>query len=90
VAEKYGYLYEPEELEAILGRVRRLEGRARRVYVKMNNNVTDAPAINGGQIKELLGQPTADREVVAAAWRARRTRGRGGAKARAPEDGATA
>jgi uncharacterized protein YecE (DUF72 family) len=74
VAEKYGYLYGRDELDAIVGRMRRLEGHARRVYVKMNNNVTDAPAINGGQIKELLGQDTADREAVVAAWRARRGR----------------
>ena len=37
------------------------DGRARRVYLELNNNVEDAPAINGGQIKELLGLETADR-----------------------------
>jgi uncharacterized protein YecE (DUF72 family) len=86
VAEKYGYLYEPDELEAIVGRVRRLEGHARRVYIKMNNNVTDAPAINGGQIKELLGLEIPDRETVTAAWRSRRGRGRRSAGAHGPGD----
>lgn len=32
----------------------------------------DAPAINGIQIKELLGQPVPDREAVLAEWRERR------------------
>ncbi|MBI2197329.1 MAG: hypothetical protein HYU42_01830 [Candidatus Rokubacteria bacterium] len=32
----------------------------------------DAPAINGIQIKELLGQPVPDREGVLAEWRERR------------------
>ncbi|HVQ74977.1 MAG TPA: DUF72 domain-containing protein [Candidatus Binatia bacterium] len=87
VAEKYGYLYDQEELAGIATRLRRLDGHARRVYVKMNNNVTDAPAINGGQIRELLGQETADREAVAAEWRTRRTRsgGRGRRRASAGE-----
>ena len=44
VAEKYGYLYEREELAGIVARGRALEGRARRVYFKLNNNVGDAPA----------------------------------------------
>jgi uncharacterized protein YecE (DUF72 family) len=70
VAEKYGYLYREEELTDIVGRLKRLDGRARRVYVKMNNNVTDAPAINGEQIRALLGQETADREQVLGEWRA--------------------
>ena len=51
------------ELTEIVARARALDGRARRVYLELNNNVGDAPAINGGQIKELLGPgpPTATR-----------------------------
>ncbi|MGH7413764.1 MAG: DUF72 domain-containing protein [Candidatus Rokuibacteriota bacterium] len=72
VAEKYGYLYDREELTAIVGRVRALEGQAHRVYFKLNNNVGDAPAINGRDIKELLGLETADRAAVEREWRSRR------------------
>ena len=80
VAEKYGYLYDEAELSALVTRVRRLEGRARRIYFKLNNNVEDAPAINGGQIKELLGLASPDRAEVEAAWRKRRA-----PRPRAPE-----
>jgi len=79
VAQKYGYLYDTAELTTLVGRTRELEGRARRVYFALNNNVGDAPAINGIQIRELLGQEVADRETVAAEWRARRGRGARGA-----------
>ena len=71
VAEKYGYLYSEAELAEIVAGARRLDGRARRVYLELNNNIEDAPAINGGQIRELLGQDTADRAAVEAEWRAR-------------------
>lgn len=81
VAEKYGYLYSDAELAEIVARARALDGRARRVYLELNNNVEDAPAINGGQIKELLGLPTADRDAVEAEWRQRRA----GARKRATE-----
>ena len=74
VAEKYGYLYDETELAGIVARGQGLAGRARRVYFKLNNNVGDAPAINGIQIRELLGQDNADRNDVLAAWRRRRTR----------------
>jgi uncharacterized protein YecE (DUF72 family) len=72
VAEKYGYLYNREELTGIVARGRALEGRARRVYFKLNNNVGDAPALNGEEIKELLGQEAADRAAVEQEWRSRR------------------
>jgi uncharacterized protein YecE (DUF72 family) len=72
VAEKYGYVYDREELAGIVARGRALAGQARRVYFKLNNNVGDAPAINGEQIQELLGQETADRTVVEEQWRSRR------------------
>jgi uncharacterized protein YecE (DUF72 family) len=72
VAEKYGYLYGEDELRDIVRAGRALEGKASRVYFKLNNNVGDAPAINGGQIKELLGLETSARDDVAAEWLARR------------------
>jgi len=72
VAEKYGYLYDREELAGIVARGRALEGHARRVFFKLNNNVGDAPALNGEDIKELLGQETADRAAVEREWRSRR------------------
>ncbi|MCI0547862.1 MAG: DUF72 domain-containing protein [Candidatus Rokubacteria bacterium] len=72
VAEKYGYLYDRDELGGLVGRVRRLEGRARRVYLKLNNNVGDAPAINGAELKELLGEAVPERDEVMARWRAYR------------------
>ena len=76
VAEKYGYLYNREELEGIVARGRALEGTARRVYFKLNNNVGDAPAINAEDIKELLGLEQADRGAVLEEWRSRRIRRR--------------
>src|SRR5712671_1665324 len=84
VAEKYGYLYNRAELTGIVARGRALEGRARRVYFKLNNNVGDAPALNGEDIKELLGQETADRAAVEQEWRSRR-RARPGAPPSPPE-----
>jgi uncharacterized protein YecE (DUF72 family) len=72
VAEKYGYLYRPAEIEEIVARGRLLEGHARRIYFKLNNNAGDAPAINGIQIRQLLGQESPDRPEVEAEWRARR------------------
>jgi uncharacterized protein YecE (DUF72 family) len=75
VAEKYGYLYDRDELGEIVARGRALDGQAARVYFKLNNNVGDAPAINGEDIKDLLGLETVDRAVVERQWRERR-RGR--------------
>jgi uncharacterized protein YecE (DUF72 family) len=74
VAEKYGYLYGEAELREIVAKARGVSGHARRVYLKLNNNAGDAPAINGIQIRELLGQATADRAQVEAEWRRRRRR----------------
>lgn len=76
VAEKYGYLYDREELSGIVARGRALDGQAGRVYFKLNNNVGDAPAINGEDIKALLGLETADRAAVEREWRERRRRSR--------------
>ncbi len=71
VAEKYGYLYREDELRGIVAGARALEGSASRVYLSMNNNAGDAPAINGGQIRELLDQEMPARDDVVAEWRAR-------------------
>ena len=49
--------------------LRPLEGAGELAYVLFQE---DAPAINGIQIKELLGQPVPDREGVLAEWRERR------------------
>jgi uncharacterized protein YecE (DUF72 family) len=76
VAEKYGYLYTEDELREVVASGTALDGRAARVYLKLNNNVDDAPAINGGQIQALLGLEPPDRAAVEAQWRARRRRRR--------------
>jgi len=75
VAEKYGYLYGERELREIVARGRSLEGHAHRVHFELNNNVGDAPAINGVQIRELLGLDNAERGRVEAEWRRRRRAG---------------
>lgn len=49
--------------------------RLRRGQLELNNNVGDAPAINSGQIKELLGLEATDRAAVEAEWRRRRRAG---------------
>ncbi len=72
VAEKYGYLYSTEELGELVRAGRALDGRAARVYFQLNNNVGDAPAINGAEIQALLGQAPPERAAVEAEWRARR------------------
>jgi uncharacterized protein YecE (DUF72 family) len=74
VAEKYDYLYDEPELASLVQRGRGFEGKASRVYFQLNNNAGDAPAINGIQIKELLGQDHPDRNTVEAEWRRRWTR----------------
>jgi len=63
VAEKYSYLYNREELTGIVARGRALEGRARRVYFKLNNNVGDAPALTATRSRSYSGRrrPTARR-----------------------------
>src|SRR5260370_193152 len=71
VAEKYGYLYNREELTGIVARGRALEGQARRVYFKLHHNVGDAPALDGEAIKELLAQEIADRAAGQPGWRSR-------------------
>ncbi len=54
VAEKYGYLYKPHELEEIARAAGALNGKAERVHLAMNNNRGDYPAKNGMELKEML------------------------------------
>jgi uncharacterized protein YecE (DUF72 family) len=55
VAEKYDYLYGPEELATIARRARAFRGHARRVAVTFNNNNLDYPVRNALDLKRLLG-----------------------------------
>jgi len=55
VAEKYDYLYGPDEMQAIARRVRAFGGHACRVAVTFNNNNLDYPVRNGLDLKRLLG-----------------------------------
>ena len=55
VAEKYDYLYSPDELGAIARRARAFGGHARRVAVTFNNNNLDYPVRNALDLKQLLG-----------------------------------
>ncbi len=59
VAEKYDYLYSPEELAGLARRVRAFGGHARRVAVTFNNNNLDYPVRNALDLKTLLGLPAA-------------------------------
>jgi uncharacterized protein YecE (DUF72 family) len=54
VAEKYGYLYNERELEEIARKAGSLNGKADRVYLQLNNNNRDWPAVNAIQLKEML------------------------------------
>jgi uncharacterized protein YecE (DUF72 family) len=74
VAEKYDYLYGPEELGDLAGRARRLHRHARRVAVTFNNNNEDFPTQNALDLKRLLGLETPDLAAVRASWRPGRRR----------------
>ena len=74
VAEKYDYLYGPEELGELAGRARRLHQRARRVAVTFNNNNEDFPTQNALDLKRLLGLEAPDLAAVRARWRPARRR----------------
>ncbi|MFQ5829786.1 MAG: DUF72 domain-containing protein [Candidatus Methylomirabilia bacterium] len=80
VAEKYDYLYSPEELEAMAHATRAFHQKARRVYTKFNNNTRDYPVRNGLALRRLLGQPTPDLGALRAQFTpvARRTSRRRG------------
>ena len=83
VAEKYDYLYSPEELAALSETARSLEEEAATVHITFNNNNRDYPVRNGLQFRRLLGQSPPDPEVVKAEYlsaerpspKPRRTRG---------------
>ncbi len=74
VAEKYDYLYGPEELGELAGRARRLHRHARRVAVTFNNNNEDFPTQNALDLKRLLGLEAPDLAAVRASWRPGRRR----------------
>jgi uncharacterized protein YecE (DUF72 family) len=65
VAEKYDYLYGPDELRDVARRVRAFEGHARRVAVTFNNNNLDYPVRNALDLKGLLGLPVVEPEPAA-------------------------
>jgi uncharacterized protein YecE (DUF72 family) len=65
VAEKYDYLYGPDELRDVARRVRAFEGHARRVAVTFNNNNLDYPVRNALELKGLLGLPVVEPEPAA-------------------------
>jgi uncharacterized protein YecE (DUF72 family) len=64
VAEKYDYLYSPEELAALSETARRLEEEAATVHITFNNNNRDYPVRNALQFRRLLGQSPPDLELV--------------------------
>jgi uncharacterized protein YecE (DUF72 family) len=82
VAEKYDYLYGPDELAALGRQVRALAGHARRVAVTFNNNNEDYPVQNALDLRRLLGLETAALDA-----RAARRPARGGELFTAEPDG---
>lgn len=69
VAEKYDYLYGPDELASIAATALGLHGRVRRVAVTFNNNNLDYPTRNALDLKRLLGLEAPDPDTLRAAWR---------------------
>ncbi len=69
VAEKYEYLYSPEELEGLARTARGFHGKVRRVYAKFNNNCQDYPIRNGLGFRQLLGQLAPDPEALQAEYK---------------------
>ena len=65
MAEKYDYLYGPDELRDLARRARAFGGHARRVAVTFNNNNLDYPVRNALDLKQLLGLPAPEREPAA-------------------------
>ena len=53
--ERYNYLYTEEELEAWLGRINRLQSKAREIYVITNNHFKGQAVCNAFQLQALLG-----------------------------------
>jgi uncharacterized protein YecE (DUF72 family) len=85
VAEKYDYLYGPEELGELVGRARRLHRQARQVAVTFNNNNEDFPTQNALDLKRLLGLEAPDLSAARAAWRPGRRRAAPSAVPREPD-----
>jgi uncharacterized protein YecE (DUF72 family) len=56
VAEKYDYLYSPEELQAWAPTVERLAGEARETHAIMNNCHDEKAVRNARELAALLGQ----------------------------------
>jgi uncharacterized protein YecE (DUF72 family) len=57
VREKYDYLYEEQELRALLPEVDQLGGEASEVHIMFNNNNRAYPVRNALMMRRLLGQP---------------------------------
>lgn len=68
VAEKYEYLYTPDELGGLADTVQKMHGKVRRVYAKFNNNARNYPIVNALQFRRLLGQEVPDPEALKATW----------------------
>src|SRR5262245_35725409 len=68
VAEKYDYLYPPQELETLCETARSLEEEAATVHITFNNNNRDYPVRNGLQFRVLLGQSPPDHEALKAEY----------------------
>jgi len=58
VAERFNYLYSPEELQEWVPRIGRLAQEAEEVHVLFNNCYRDYAVRNARQMAETLGQPT--------------------------------
>jgi uncharacterized protein YecE (DUF72 family) len=68
VAEKYDYLYPPEELETLCETARSLEEEAATVRITFNNNNRDYPVRNGLQFRAFLGQSAPDPDALKAEY----------------------
>jgi uncharacterized protein YecE (DUF72 family) len=68
VAEKYDYLYGPDELRTTVRRARAFAGHARRVAIKFNNNNRDYPIQNALDVQRLLGLVPPDPDAPAAGY----------------------
>ncbi|HEV8676629.1 MAG TPA: DUF72 domain-containing protein [Methylomirabilota bacterium] len=75
VAEKYDYLYGPDEIRTIARRTQAFGGHARRVAVTFNNNNQDYPIQNALDLKELLGLATPGLDTLPVRRPARRRPG---------------
>jgi len=66
---RYDYLYSPEELEELAGRVRELQEKAKEVYVIFNNHPAGQAVANGLELEHiLLKKRTALPPVLVAAF----------------------